>query len=114
MNLERVNSEIKKELSVIIRDEVKDPRLESAIITITRVNVTADLKHGKVWVSILSDETKSKIDALNTASNFMRATLFKRLKIRAVPELKFIIDDGAEYYVKIEKMLDELKMTSDE
>lgn len=110
MNLERVNSEIKKEISNILRGELKDPRIESCMLTVTRVNVTQDLKYGKVWISVLGDDKTTDIIAiLNKSAGFFKTELFKRLKIRAVPNLKFYIDDGASYYSKIEKILDGIK-----
>ncbi|MDR0751307.1 MAG: 30S ribosome-binding factor RbfA [Christensenellaceae bacterium] len=112
MNLERVNSEIKKELSSLLRNELKDPRLESYMLTVTRVTVTQDLKHGKVWVSVLGDNTNEVISILNKSAGFLKSELFKRLKIRAVPDLKFLIDDGVSYYTKIEKILGEIKGTT--
>lgn len=103
--IDRVDSEIKRELSSIITFELKDPRVNS-MVTVTGVNTTKDLKTAKVFISVL-DESQSAdvLEALNNAAGFIRNKLFDRLKIRMVPHLTFIADNSIAHGFKIEKIL---------
>lgn len=90
---ERVAEEIKKELSMIIRDNVKDPRI-SDMLSIIKVDASRDLNHAKVYVSVLGteEEKQDTIEGLKSASGFIRKELGSILKLRYVPELAFILD----------------------
>lgn len=106
---ERVAQALKKELSVIIHDELKDPRL--GFVTITRVELTPDLRFAKVFFSVLGKEQdyiKTK-KALDSALGFMRSLVTKRLQLRLAPELLFKEDKTQEYSVRIQQVLDEIK-----
>jgi len=110
MNIERVNSEIMKELMSLIRTELKDPRVrDCTMLSIMRVDTTGDLKYSKIYVSIMGHENPQEvIKGLNASAGFLRNALFNRLKIRAVPTLIFVLDDSIEYGFKIEKILKEI------
>lgn len=105
----RVNSSVRDELSEIIR-EVKDPRISGALITISAVNVSADLKYAKIyWSSIAGEEEKKEISrGLRSASGFIRRRLAERLNMRITPELTFICDDTIEHGTKIAGILREI------
>jgi len=106
---EKVAEAIKKEVSLIIHDELKDPRL--GFITITRVEVTADLRQAKIFFSVLGkdeDYKKSK-DALDSALGFIRRLIGQRISLRFVPEIMFREDRSSEYSIRIQKVLDEIK-----
>ena len=112
---DRLNEEIKKAVSEVIR-EMKDPRI-SPMTTITQAEVTNDLKHAKLMVSIYeADEQmrKSSIDALNHAAGFITRELGHRMQIRRLPSLKFILDTSIEYSVHIAKILDTLHIEKQE
>ena len=106
---EKVQEAIKQEVGSIIHDELKDPRIGFA--TVTRAEVSADLKHAKVYVSVLKEEktTASTFKALESAKGYIRKLLAQRLKMRFVPELIFREDKSAEYSIYISKKIDELK-----
>lgn len=110
MKIERVNSEIRKELIELITLEVKDPRVHDCeMLSIMRAETTGDLKYCKVYVSVMgSPDPAGVISGLNAASGYLRNELFARLKIRAVPELIFVLDDSIEYGLKIDRILKEL------
>lgn len=106
--LYRVAGQIKKEISEIIRDEVKDPRVIPAKTTITEVRVSRDLSHAWVYVSILEDvegEKEALIEALDKATGFIRTEVGKRVRLRHIPELHFISDQSIEYGSHIDKVL---------
>lgn len=109
--MERIEEEIKRALSAIIRNDVKDDRL-SPITSVTGVKVTSDLKYAKVYASVYNDsenKRKASIDALNHAAPFIRTMLSRAVDIRRVPEMTFILDDSIEYGLKIAKVLEDVK-----
>ena len=105
--MERINEEVRRELSEILRDEVKDPRIETPLLSVLKADTTRDLKYCKVYISILGDEKRrdETAKALKSASGFIRRELAARLNLRNTPELKFIMDDSIEYSIHISKTL---------
>lgn len=108
--LSKIDEEVKRALAEIIRDDVKDDRL-SGMTTVTKVEITSDLKFGKVYISVYDTEKKKRasIDALNHGASFIRTKLAKAVDLRRVPELTFVLDDSIEYSIKISKLLDDVK-----
>ncbi|GGF97120.1 30S ribosome-binding factor RbfA [Paenibacillus aceti] len=104
----RVGEEIKKELSVLIQRELKDPRI--GFVTVTGVEVTNDLSQAKVYLSVFGDEEKKKdtLKGLEKATGFLRTEIGKRIRLRHTPELIFKIDESIAYGSRIEKLLDEI------
>ena len=104
--MEKINEEIKRELSVLIQDEMKDPRVKG-LISITRVDVNNDLRYAKVYVSIMAEheERKTTLQAIEKAGGYLRSELGKRVKLRYTPELLIKLDDSIEYGVKINEII---------
>lgn len=107
--IDRISEEIKKEISRIIRENVKDPRI-SQMTSILRVDVSGDLRHAKVYVSVLGNdqEKSSTIEGLTRAAGFIRKELGRVLTIRYIPELIFVLDTSIEYSVDISKKIMEV------
>ncbi|MFZ0963439.1 MAG: 30S ribosome-binding factor RbfA [Terriglobia bacterium] len=107
---ERLGHQIRVELAELISREVKDPRIGFA--TITRVELTADLHHARVFVSVLgnAEEQKNNIEGLSSAAGFLRHEIGHRLALRRAPELDFILDHGAETVEKIDLLLQEINL----
>ncbi|MBQ9737585.1 MAG: 30S ribosome-binding factor RbfA [Clostridia bacterium] len=106
--IDRISEEVKKELSVVIRD-LKDPRITS-MVSVVNVSVTKDLKFAKAYISVFGDE-KSKKDvlaALKSAAGFIRREIGHRVNLRATPEFSFVIDDSIEYGAHINEVLKNL------
>lgn len=105
----RINDEIKKEVSTILRGELKDHRV-GVITSVLKVDTTNDLKYCKIFVSILGDDEKKEevMQVLNRASGFVRSLIAKRINLRVTPEIKFILDDSLEYSFKIDKIIREI------
>ena len=105
----RINGEVMKELSLIIRQEIKDPRIHP-MTSVVSVEVTPDLKFAKVYVSVLGDEMdrENTREGLASASSHIRSQLAKSLHLRNTPELKFILDQSIEYGVNMSKLIDEV------
>ena len=98
-----------RELSSIIRDEVKDPRIDP-LLTVTRAEVTPDLQFCKCYVSSLgSDEMLAdSIEGLKSAGGFIRRELAHRVNLRKTPELQFVADRSMEYAIEMSKKIEEL------
>lgn len=105
----RINSEVMREVSQIIRTELKDPRV-SMMTSVTDVNVTTDLKYCTVYISVLGSEEESvkTLEGLRKGGGFIRYELAHRLNLRNTPELKFVIDNSLEYGMKMDKLIDEV------
>lgn len=106
----RINMEVQRELSEIIRSEIKDPRVAGAMITVVSVEVTPDLKYCKAFISVLGDQEKAKdaILGLKNAVGYIRRELARRINLRNTPELTFILDQSIEYGVNMSRLIDEV------
>ena len=109
--IERLNEQVKREVSEILRYEVRDPRV--GVITVTEARVAPDLSIARVYVRPMGDETEQEeaLAGLEAAAPFVRRELGKRLKTRTVPELRFEADRALEYGMHIEKLLGDIKKT---
>ena len=105
----RINAEVLKELSSIISNEVKDPRIHP-FTTVTAVEITPDLKYGKVFVSVLgSDEDKKNtLLGLKSSAGFIRTRLAHTVNLRNTPELTFELDESIEYGINMSKKISEV------
>ena len=110
---ERLAEEIRDELGIMVVGELKDPRIEG-LVTITEVRVTPDLKHARVFVSVMGSdaEQKSTIRGLVAAMGYIRHELTDRLQIRRAPEIHFILDHSEEYSQRIEELLRQTKKSA--
>lgn len=101
----RINEEIQRELSALLRT-VKDPRLQSGLVTITHVDTTSDLRYAKIYISALNKENeKEMMKGLKSASGYLRRELGAALRLRYTPELQFIADDSIQQGAHILEML---------
>ena len=109
----RINEEVKREISNIIRDDVRDPRI-NAMISVTKVDVTKDLRYAKVYVSIFGSEDAKKetLSALKSSSGFIRREVGHRINLRYTPELIIQLDDSIEHGMHIDSLLHKIKETS--
>lgn len=105
----RINGEVQKELSTIIRNEVKDPRIHP-MTSVMAVEVAPDLKTCKAFISVLGNkEAKdATIQGLKTAEGYIRRQLAKNLNLRNTPEIRFILDESIEYGVNMSKLIDDV------
>ncbi len=107
-NLDRVNAELKKQISDIILFELKDPRI-SGILTVVDVKSSSDLSFAKVRISYYGEEEKRKLvfEALRNSANYIRRLIKDRVKLRNIPSLQIIEDNNAEYSAHINKIIAE-------
>ena len=106
----RINDEMQKEISMILRD-VKDPRISGALVSVTAADVSADLKFAKIFYSVYGGDQTDVAKALKNASGFFRSELAKRINLRITPTLTFVYDSSAEYGANISKILKGLDIT---
>ncbi len=114
MRGERLAEEIRRELASILVSRVRDPRL--GLATVTRVEVSSDGSHARVFVSFLGDELAdaSGLQALESAAAFIRGELGRRLEVRRVPELAFRADPGMRHSLRIQAELRKLGLAREE
>ena len=112
IKMERVNSELARQITKIIAEDVKDPRLHNAIIGVTKLYTTPDLKYAKVYLSIYASSEEERQEAYYTvcrSKTLIRNMLKDSVQIRLLPELNFIIDDSVDYSIKIDEILNKIK-----
>ncbi|MCI5873228.1 MAG: 30S ribosome-binding factor RbfA [Clostridiales bacterium] len=105
----RINGEVLRELSNIIRGEIKDPRINPMTSVVT-VEVAPDLKTCKAYISVLGDEESQKntLAGLRSAEGYIRRELARSINLRNTPEITFILDQSIEYGVRMSKMIDDV------
>ena len=105
----RINGEVQKELSSIIRGEIKDPRIHP-MTSVMAVEVAPDLKTCKAYISVLGDEERAKdaLTGLKSAVGYIRRELAHRVNLRNTPEITFVLDQSIEYGVNMSRLIDEV------
>ena len=112
--MDKINEELRKELSIIIDTDLKNPHI-TGMISVTKVKTSPDLRYARVYISLLNcKNVKETLDGLKSASGFMRTELAKRVNLRYTPELRFEIDDSMEYGARIENILKNIIPKNDE
>ena len=111
----RVNTEVQRELSNILRGGIKDPRV-APMTSVVAVEVAPDLKTCKAYISVLGDEKAQKdtLAGLNSAAGYIKRTLAKNVNLRNTPDIHFIIDQSIEYGVHMSKMIDDVRKKDEE
>ncbi|MBP3390504.1 MAG: 30S ribosome-binding factor RbfA [Clostridia bacterium] len=112
--INRVTSDIKLALSDILR-EVKDPRV-SKLLSIVKLDVSGDMSYAKVYVSAIEgkDKTEESVKALKGAAGYIRRELGARLKLRKVPELRFVADNSIEISANISKIVNDFEQVQED
>jgi ribosome-binding factor A len=107
--IERVNTLIRREISELIQQELKDPRLDE-FVGVTEVDTSPDLKYAKVYVSSIGGQAEEEkiLGVLKSAAGFLRTSLAKKLNLRYTPELHFFWDNSMEHGDKILRLIDEV------
>ena len=107
---DRISALMQREISDILQRQIKDPRV--GFCTVTHVEVSADLRHAKVRVSIMGDEAQcqSSMAGLKNATGFIRREIGQRLSLRYTPEIRFIQDKSVDYILTVDKLLKEIEI----
>lgn len=105
----RINGEVQKELSRIIRGEIKDPRIHP-MTSVTAVEVAPDLKTCKAYISVLGDSQakQNTIKGLTSGEGYIRRQLARTMNLRNTPEIRFILDESIEYGVTMSRLIDDV------
>ena len=110
----RINDALAREASEIIRD-IKDPRIQQGMISVTRVETTGDLRYSKVWLSVMGMQNEKEFKkGLKSAGGWLRRELGNTLKLRYTPELVFEVDHSIEYGAHINQVISSLDIKHDE
>lgn len=112
---DRVAQLIQRKLAWTIAQEIKDPRLPK-LVTVSEVKVSADLSYAKVYITTLGDENaiKQTLSILNHAAGYLRTVLARSIKLRSVPQLRFIYDESIAYGTRLSRLIDDLNPPEDE
>ncbi len=111
--IDRISEEVRREVDRIIREELSDPRV-TGTFSVTRADVTRDLRHAKIYVSVLEDDKREGLmKALKSASGYIRRMLGQNIIIRYSPELTFVSDENIAYGVHIAKVLADAQKTEE-
>lgn len=112
--LARTNDDVQRVLSELLRS-VKDPRVQQGMISVTRVEVTGDLRYAKVWISVYPLENEKELKrGLKSAAGWLRRELASSLNLRYTPELVFEVDHSIEYGAHINQLIENLDIQPDE
>ena len=105
----RINGEVMKELSMIIHNEIKDPRIHP-MTSVTAVEVAPDLKTCKAYISVLGDEDaqKNTLTGLRSAEGYIRRELARTVNLRNTPEIRFVLDQSIAYGINMSKLIDDV------
>ena len=109
IKLTRISNEVMRELSNIIRTEIKDPRI-APLASVVAAEVAPDLKTCKAYISVLGDDKacQETMEGLRSAEGYIRSQLARSVNLRNTPEIKFILDKSIEYGVNMSKLIDEV------
>jgi len=107
--LNRINEELRKELSKLVTFELKNPKV-TGMVSVTKVKITPDFKYAQVYVSILNSKNiKKTMEGLKESVGFLKSKIARSVNLRVTPELVFVIDDSLEQGARIESILKDLK-----
>ena len=112
--IDRLNSLLKEVITEVIRKDVDNPEV-GEFVSVTRVDISKDLRHAKVYISVIGDEEtkETTLKALTKASGFIGVTASKKVVMRFFPSLRFIIDDTVDKVMRIEELLHEIHEEKD-
>ncbi|MDP2921132.1 MAG: 30S ribosome-binding factor RbfA [Candidatus Omnitrophota bacterium] len=106
---ERVEEQLKKEISKILQEDIKDPRI--GFTTITRIDLTGDLRYARIYFSIMGDDKakEESLKGIKSSVGFIRKLIAERMDLRYVPELYFKLDNSIEYSINLEKTFERIR-----
>ena len=112
----RLSEDIKREISGLIREEIKDPRVNSGLISVVRTELSGDNSHCKVYISSIDgvESAKTAVKGLESASGMMKRRISNVLHLKKCPELKFIADNSIEHSAEIARMLEKIEVSDEE
>ena len=111
----RLSEDIKREISGLIRERIKDPRVKFGLVSVVRTELSGDNSHCKVYISHLDgmEASKNAVKGLESASWMIRKEISNKLHLKKCPELKFIADDSIEHSAEIAKMLEDMDISEE-
>lgn len=106
---ERVEGQLKKEISKILQEDIKDPRV--GFVTITRIDLTGDLRYARIYFSVMGDDSakEESLKGIKSSVGFIRKLIAERMNLRYAPELYFKLDNSIEYSINLEKTFERIR-----
>ncbi len=109
LRMSRIDSEIQKAVAAIIDNKVQHPKLNGTLITVLKVDTTPDLILSTIFVSVLGGNTNEAIKVLNDSKGFIKKELAKTIKLRTIPDIKFVQDTSYEYGKHMDELFESIK-----
>ena len=109
--LARVNSELQKEIAIIINTDLRDPQITS-MIGVSSVDVAPDLANARVYLSVYGGDAEDTLNRIKGAGSFIRGRLAKKIRLRIIPRLDFYLDNSQVYGQKIDELLNNITYTT--
>ncbi|MEG1528942.1 MAG: 30S ribosome-binding factor RbfA [Clostridia bacterium] len=117
VKMDRVDSELGRQISKVISQDIKDPRIGDSIVSVTKVYTTPDLKFAKVYLSVYNmdkDKIKVAFDTIVRSKSFIRNMLKTAVQIRTLPDLIFVLDDSVDFSINIEHLLSQIEIPKED
>lgn len=109
VRMSRIDSEIQKAVAKIINNRLEHPSVKGVLVTVLHVDTTPDLLFSTIYVSVYGGDSKAIVDALNASKNFIRHELGRLVKLRTIPDLKFVLDTSFDYAQHMENLFESIR-----
>lgn len=109
VRMSRVDAEIQKAVAKIINDRLENPNIKGVLVTVLHVNTTADLLLSTIYVSVFGGDGKTIVQALNASKSYIRHELSRMIKLRTIPDLKFVLDTSLDYADHMDSLFESIR-----
>ena len=109
VRMSRIDAEIQKAVAKIINDKLEHPTLKGVLVTVLHVNTTPDLLQSTIYVSVYGGDSKAIVDALNSSKSFIRHELSRVIRLRTIPDLRFVLDTSFDYAQHMENLFESIR-----
>ena len=109
VRMSRIDAEIQKHVATIINNKLEHPDIKGAFITVVKASTTADLSISTIYITVYGSDNKKVLDALVASKNFIRRELGNEMRLRVVPDLRFMLDTSYEYGKHMDSLFDSIK-----
>ena len=109
VRMSRIDAEIQKAVAKIINDKLEHPSVKGVLVTVLHVDTTPDLLQSTIYVSVYGGESKAIVDALNASKNYIRHELSRVIRLRTIPDLRFVLDTSFDYAQHMEDLFESIR-----
>ena len=109
VRMSRIDAEIQKAVAKIINDKLEHPSVKGVLVTVLHVETTPDLLQSTIYVSVYGGDSKAIVDALNASKNYIRYELSRVIRLRTIPDLRFVLDTSFDYAQHMEDLFESIR-----